>query len=269
MRHPPSPPLYHFIEGEAPLLLSIPHAGTYVPDDLRARLTPAAQPLPDTDWHVDRLYEAALGLGMGAIIATHSRYVVDLNRPPDDTPLYRTATTGLCPTKLFDGAPIYAPGDEPDARERAARVDAYWRPYHEQLRRALDLLRERCGVALLFDAHSIRSEVPRLFDGVLPDFNVGTNDGRSAAPELEARVASACKAAPGFTTVVNGRFKGGYITRHYGRPDRSIHAIQLELAQRTYMGEDPPYPFRTDLSGQVRPVLRNILASLLEGAVSL
>jgi N-formylglutamate amidohydrolase len=266
MRHASAPPVFRFTEGTVPLLLSIPHAGTYVPDDLRARLTEAALPLPDTDWHVDRLYEDLVVPGPGTIIATHARYVVDLNRPPDDAPLYRTATTGLCPTTLFDGTPAYAPGAEPDIDEGARRVEAYWRPYHTQLRRALDRLLDRHGVALLFDAHSIRSEVPRLFDGVLSDFNIGTNDGRSAAPELEARVAAACGGASGFTTVVNGRFKGGYITRHYGQPDRGIHAIQLELSQSTYMDEAPPYRYRTDRADRVRRVLREILTSLLEWA---
>ncbi len=254
------------IEGARPMLVSLPHVGLYVPPEIRQGLAPSALDLADTDWHVDRLYDGVFDLGVSILAATHSRYVIDLNRPPDDAPLYAGPTTGLCPTTRFDGAPLYRTGCEPDAAERAARRTRYWQPYHDALAAELDRLLARHGYALLFDAHSIRSRVPRLFAGTLPDLNVGTDDGRSMAPALARAALDVCARAPGFSHVYNGRFKGGYITRHYGNPAAGVHALQLELAQRTYMDEDPPFAYRAERAARLRPLLFELLQTLLDRA---
>ncbi len=254
--------IYRFLPGKSPLLVSIPHAGSYVPDAIQARLTETARTLPDTDWHVDQLYDFAQELGASCLIATHSRLVIDLNRPPDDTALYQGPTTGLVPDTLFDGSPVYREGQTPDAAERAERLVRYHQPYHERLMLELTERRERYGHALLFDAHSIRSEVPRLFEGRLPEFNLGSNEGNSATPDLERQAFAVCQASA-YSAVLNGRFKGGYITRHYGVPAAGVHALQLELAQSTYMDETPPWRFREALAERLRPVLRQLLSTLL------
>lgn len=254
---------YRFMPEKSPLLVSIPHAGTYVPEAIRARMTEPARALPDTDWHVDRLYDFVQELGAACLIATHSRYVIDLNRPPDNTALYAGSTTGLVPETLFDGSPVYLPGQAPDAAEQAERLIRYHQPYHERLALELAEHRARFGYALLFDAHSIRSEVPRLFDGRLPDLNLGSNDGRSAAPDLQQRAFDVC-AASDYSAVLNGRFKGGYITRHYGDPTAGVHALQLELAQATYMDEAQPYRLLEARAERLRGLLRELLGSLLD-----
>lgn len=258
---------YRFTPGSTPLLVSMPHVGTHMPADLAARMTEAALALPDTDWHVDRLYDFLAAEGAGHLVATHSRYVIDLNRPPDGKPLYPGASnTELCPTTLFDERPIYRPGEAPDAAEVEARLARYWRPYHERLAAELAALRRRFGIALLFDAHSIRSRVPRFFEGRLPDINLGTAGGASADAGLAARLIETAKAATAYRSVLNGRFTGGYITRRYGRPAEGVHAVQLELSQITYMDEAPPFAFREDLAAGIRPVLRAIVRALLRWA---
>ncbi len=255
---------YRFRTGASPLLVSIPHAGTEVPEAIAARLSPAARVLPDTDWHLERLYDFLDALGASVLQASYSRYVIDLNRPPDDESLYPgRATTGLVPRETFFGEPVYADGAQPDADEIASRREQYWQPYHEQLQRTLDELRARHGFALLWDAHSIRSTVPRLFDGRLPDFNLGTADGRSCAPALAARLHAIAADAAGFTSVLNGRFKGGYITRRYGRPEEGVHAVQLELSMAAYMDDGPPYAFQEARAAVVRPYLRAMLQAML------
>lgn len=254
---------YHFSSGDQPVLVSIPHVGRYVPEEIRAGFSEAARALPDTDWHLDRLYGWAQDLEVSVISSIHSRYVIDLNRPPDDEPLYNTPTTGLCPTVLFDGTPLYQLGCEPDKVERQHRLKHFWQPYHARLAEELERLKAKHGFAILYDAHSIRSQVPRLFEGTLPDFNVGTNDGLSAAVELTHRVTRECEQAEGYSSVLNGRFKGGYITRHYGNPSEGVHAIQMELSQQTYMEEEPPFTYREDLAAQVQPTLRRVLEALV------
>lgn len=251
---------YRFSAGTTPLLVSMPHVGTTVAPALEARMTPAAHLLADTDWHVDRLYDFLEELGASVITATYSRYVIDVNRAPDGRPLYPGASeTELCPTSTFAGEPIYLPGEAPGQDEIAARRDEIWQPYHDRLRAALDGLRDRHGIAVLWDAHSIRSRVPRFFEGRLPDLNFGSGDGSSADPNLVAAVISAAAESDRYDHVLNGRFKGGHITRCYGCPDRGIHAIQLELSQITYMDEDPPFGFRDDLAVELRSPLRRLL----------
>lgn len=230
-------PVFRLQRGTAPLLVSIPHAGTYVPAWLKSRLTSAALELPDTDWHVDRLYDFLGELGIGCIAATHSRYVLDLNRPADDTSLYPGQnTTGLCPANTFAQSPLYKPGEEPSSEEIAARTDAFWRPFHEALAGELARLQALHGRVILWDAHSIRSRVPRFFDGELPHLNFGSADGASCDSALMAQLGSAA-AQSSYSWVVNGRFRGGHITRQYGRPQSGVHAVQLELAQRAYLQE--------------------------------
>ncbi|MEK9969537.1 MAG: N-formylglutamate deformylase [Ferrovibrio sp.] len=258
------PELFTLVPAQQPLLINVPHAGTQLSPGLASRLTPAAGRLADTDWHVEKLYAFAAELGAGLMVATHSRYVVDLNRDPDGKPLYPGAdNTELCPTGGFDGAPLYRPGAAPDAAEVAQRADTYWRPYHAQLASALQAIRARYGYAILLDGHSIISEAPRFFDGRLPDLNLGTNEGRSCDPALAAAAYGVLSDAPGFTHIHNGRFKGGYITRHYGRPAEHVHALQLEIAQSCYMDEQNLERWDPARAAPLMAVLRRLADTLL------
>lgn len=261
--------VFRLREGTVPLLVSMPHVGTHLPDDIASRLTPVARTVPDTDWHLERLYDFLDALGASVLVATHSRYVVDLNRPEDDASLYPGQdTTGLIPVDTFAREPLYA-GAPPDDAERAARIERYWRPYHRALEGALAAIRARHGVALLWDAHSIKSVVPRFFAGRLTDLNLGTAGGASCDPHIERALADAAAQSAGYTHVMNGRFRGGYITRRHGRPANGVHAVQLELSEATYMDEDPPFGFREDLAARVRPVLRRLVVAALESTRAL
>lgn len=238
--------------------------GTYVPPAIAERLADDARRVPDTDWHLDRLYGFARELGASILQATHSRYVVDLNRPPDNQSLYPgQATTGLCPDLTFDGTPVYRDGQPVGADEIAQRRESWWRPYHEQLRREFDRIRAQHGVALLWDAHSIRSVLPRFFDGKLPDLNLGTAKGTSCAPELERHIHEIARAVPGHTCVLNGRYTGGYITRRYGDPRAGFHAFQLELTQCSYMGEQWPFEYLPQKAAAIQPHLKRMLETML------
>ena len=257
-------PIFSLHRGSAPLLVSLPHDGSEIPADIARRLTPEARKAPDTDWWVSRLYAFAKDLGASVLVPRHSRYVVDLNRPPDDTSLYSGQnTTGLCPIVCFSGDPVYIEGGMPDATEIARRVDAYWQPYHQALLAELKRIRDQHGRAVLWEGHSIRGEVPFLFEGPLPDFNLGTAGGASCRPELQQRLATVLEAQTGYTHVVNGRFKGGYITRHYADPANGIDAVQLELAQRTYMDEQ-----RGEWDDGKAQRLQRVLQALLETALA-
>lgn len=252
------------LPGDSPLIISVPHAGTAVPQELAPRLTPRALELPDTDWHVAELYDFAPALGAAMIVARYTRYLIDLNRPPDDAALYSAAAqTGLCPTLSFDGEPLYRDGT---TRLAAGEVDSrrrqYWQPYHDGLRALVDETQRRFGYALLIDAHSIRSTVPRLFAGQLPDINVGTYDGRSCSRALSEALCRQLAGTTEFSHVLDGRFKGGYITRHYGQPENSIHALQLELAQRSYMDESGS-GYDGERAAPLRGRLRELLVLLL------
>jgi N-formylglutamate deformylase len=250
-------PPFTFRAGRTPLLVSMPHTGTHIPESLAKRLSPVALTLPDTDWHLERLYDFLDELGASVLVATHSRYVVDLNRPPDNANLYPGQdTTPLVPVDTFHREPLYRPGEAPDEAENAERVATYWRPYHAKLAEELGRLREKHGYALLWDAHSIFSVVPRFFQGTLTELNLGTADGRSCGAGIGEAL---MKKVSGYSAVLNGRFKGGYITRTYGEPAKRVHAVQLELSEATYMEESPPFRFRDELAERLRPQLRALI----------
>ncbi len=252
--------LYRFLPGRTRLLVSIPHAGTYLPPEIARDLNATGRATPDTDWYVDRLYDFLSAIGASVLVATHSRYVVDLNRAPDNAPLYPgLAASPVCPAETFSGKPLWRKGRAPDGAESARRVAQYWQPYHERLRREIDTLRDRHGSVVLWDAHSIRSRVPRLFVGALPVFNFGTNDGRSCDSGLAGRLFGHALQVAGSEAVLDGRFKGGHITRAYGDPARGVDAVQLELAQRCYMDEATG-KWNAGKARQTRALLRELLA---------
>ena len=258
--------VYDFHLGSAPLLLSMPHVGTQLPEDMRSRLSETALAVPDTDWHLPILYEFARAMGASILQARMSRYVVDLNRPPDDANLYPGQdTTGLCPVDTFSREPLYLPGQGPTVQEIEERKIRYWQPYHDRLSQSLVALRHRHDTVVLWDAHSIASVVPRFFEGRLPDLNLGTASGSSCAWELAEQLKDLASQSA-FSAVLNGRFKGGYITRHFGNPEQGVHAVQLEMAQCTYMNEAAPYAYRTDLAEKVQPTLKALLQTCLNFA---
>ena len=253
---------FEFRAGSIPILVSMPHAGTDIPDDIAARLAPCALAKADTDWHLPELYGFLAEMGASTIAARWSRYVIDVNRPPEDTNLYPGLdTTGLCPVDTFGRERLYQPGHEPLQAEVERRLARYWRPYHQQLRAELDRLLALHGSVVLWDAHSIASTVPRFFDGRLPDLNFGTAGGAACAPALAEAVIAPARASGRFSIAVNGRFKGGYITRHYGQPVANVHAIQLEMCQCLYMNESAPFDYRPGVAAEVQPLLRQMIAA--------
>lgn len=260
-------PVYAFQPGNTPVLLSVPHSGTRMPQDIGDRLTPMACKMGDTDWYVDRLYNWANQLGVGVLTANYSRYVIDLNRPPDNAALYRGSGTGLLPEFSFAGEALYKVGYGLHAGEGEKRRAQFWQPYHDKLQTELQALQQAHGFAILLDAHSIRSEVPLLFDGKLPDLNLGSNRGESA----DSALVSACQAAltqnAAYSFVLDGRFRGGFITRHYGQPTDGMHALQLEMAQSVYMCEQRMV-FDEARSADILPVLRALIKTLLNWSPS-
>jgi len=261
-------PPFRFRQGTRPLLISMPHVGTHVPPALAARFTGEACHVPDTDWHLERLYDFADELGASVLVATHSRYVIDLNRPPDGASLYPgQSVTGLCPVDTFDDTPLYADAaDAPGEAEIAARREAIWKPYHAKLAEELARIRLAHGIAMLWDAHSIRSVLPRFFEGKLPDLNLGTAGGASCDPALAQELLAIGKAAGGYTAVLNGRFKGGHITRHFGNPAHGVHAVQLEMTQSSYMQEQLPFDYLPEVAAGVQPHVRRMLEAVLDFA---
>jgi N-formylglutamate deformylase len=256
---------YSLHRGSVPLLVSIPHMGTGIPQELRGDYVQRALDVEDTDWHLDRLYAFARGLGASVLQPAVSRYVVDLNRPPDDTPMYPgAANTELCPSRFFSGDPLYREGFILSDEEKARRRAAWWQPYHQALQEEIARLQAQHGHVLLWDAHSIRAEIPWLFEGRLPDLNIGTADGKSAHPAITQAVAAAAAKHPQVTHVVNGRFKGGYITRQYGRPAERVHAVQLEMCQSLYMREAPPWDYDEARAAGMEPVVRGMVAAALD-----
>jgi N-formylglutamate deformylase len=257
-------PLYEYVAGDSPLLISFPHSGTYLPRELATRLRPEVRDLPDTDWFVPELYAWHAEVGASLLRATHSRYVVDLNRPPDGAPLYPgQRETTVCPTETFAGEALYVVGDEPTPAEVAARIARYWQPYHERIAALSAALVARHGVCVLWDAHSIRSRVPALFAGRLPDLNIGTADGRSCSGVRRARLDACLSAQSRFTHVLDGRFKGGYITRHYGDAAAGVDAIQLEIAQDAYLDEARTPVYSGERAAPLAAVLRELLGAAL------
>ncbi|MEM9619797.1 MAG: N-formylglutamate deformylase [Pseudomonadota bacterium] len=254
------------IRGASPVILAVPHAGLHVPSDIEAHFNETGRTLADTDWHVDRLYEDLMAEAT-IVRATFHRYVIDANRDPSGKSLYPGQnTTGLCPLTDFFGASIYDYGYAPDEAEIERRRLAFHAPYHAALEAEIGRVRDHFGAAILYDCHSIRSEIPFLFEGTLPDFNIGTNDGDTCAPEIEQTVFDICKSAVTYTSVLNGRFKGGWTTRQYGRPERGVHAIQMELAQSTYMLEKAPWTYDPDKAADIRVYLEKILNALSDVA---
>jgi N-formylglutamate deformylase len=260
--------LFDLQRGNVPLLISIPHLGTRLPEEIVSTFAPEALITSDTDWHLDRLYGFARDMGATVLGARVSRYAIDLNRPPGGESLYPGQTTsGLCPTETFRGEALYLPGKAPDQTELDRRRHAYWQPYHDALQDELHRIRREHGVVLLWEAHSIASVLPRLFAGKLPDLNFGTNSGESCDASIIdavlARLSGVLSHSTPYTHVVNGRFKGGYITRHYGRPLDKVHAIQLEMCQSLYMNEKAPFDYLPDLARPVQCMLQGILEAAL------
>jgi len=250
--------------GKSALLVSLPHCGTEIPNELQARMVPRAQEVEDTDWHLAELYSFVRDLGASVLAPRYSRYVIDLNRPPDDAPMYAGANnTGLCPERFFSGDPLYPPGKGPDAAEIEHRRRIYWHPYHDALLDELTRLRNAHGYALLLDGHSIKSELPWLFAGRLPDLNLGTVEGTSCSPSLRAALARLLQAQREFTHVIDGRFKGGYIVRRYGRPVEHLQAVQLEMCWRCYMSETAPFELDPARSARLAPLLRSLIQTML------
>ena len=251
-------------KGNSPLVLGLPHTGAEVPDDIWESFNDTGKALADTDWHIHDLY-AGLVEDITTVRTRIHRYVIDVNRDPSGQSLYPGQnTTGLCPLTDFDGQPIYKTDFDTGNIETQYRLEAYHRPYHTALQTELGRVRSIHGFAILYDCHSIRSQIPFLFDGTLPDLNIGTNVGTTCDPRLEWMAHEMCKQAEGFSSVLNGRFKGGWTTRHYGRPAKGLHAIQMELAQSTYMDETPPWTYRPDKAERLRPHLASILNALLK-----
>lgn len=259
--------------GEAPLLVSIPHTGIELAG-LEPRLVSEWRARCDCDWWIETLYAFAADLGATVVRTAISRTVIDVNRDPSGVSLYPgQTTTTLCPTETFEGEPLYAPGQEPDEAEIAARRETFFVPYANALRDELARLRQLHAAVVLYDCHSIRSVLPRLFDGELPVFNLGTNGGGSCDPELQELVARRLEKS-GRSWVANGRFKGGWITRHHGRPADGVHALQMELACRGYMREPDgpstpdnwPSPYDPDYAAPIQAQLRDILTAARDWA---
>jgi N-formylglutamate deformylase len=252
--------------GSTPLLVSVPHVGRAIPPDLAPRVVERALAVEDTDWHLDTIYAFVRELGASLIVPRHSRYVIDLNRPPENTPMYPGVNnTELCPTRFFSGEPLYRAGQAPDSAEISARLVRYWRPYHDALQGELARLKAEHGHALLWDGHSIASRLPWLFEGRLPDLNLGTASGASCAPSLRAALMQVLESQSRFSQVTDGRFKGGFITRTYGRPGEGVHAVQMEMCFSTYMASEAP-PWTLDgerVAQHLEPLLRRLLETML------
>lgn len=255
---------YTLHRGTRPLVISVPHAGTEIAPEVAATLLPRALAVEDCDWHLDRLYDFAAELGASLIVPRYARYVVDLNRPPENTPMYPGQNnTELCPTRFFSGEPLYREGRAPDEAEVQRRVATYWRPYHAALQGELARLQAEHGHVVLFDGHSIAAELPWLFEGRLPDLNLGTAAGSACAPALRERLAAVLAAQSRFSHVVDGRFKGGYITRHYGRPQHGVHAVQMEMTWPCYLAEAMPPVWDTARAADARAVLHTLAETML------
>jgi N-formylglutamate deformylase len=261
-------------EGTSPIILGMPHVGQHLPNDIKARLNPLGLRIDDTDWWIDDLYKGLL-TSPTVVKATFSRYVIDANRDPNpnNESLYPGQnTTGVCSPTTFDNKSIYLGGYIPNEVEISERLASFHTPYHAAMAAQIKRVKEKHGVAVLYDCHSIRSNIPYLFGGELPIFNIGTNDGLTCHPLVEAAVVGICKGVSEYPYALNGRFKGGWTTRHYGNPKGGVHVIQMELGQRAYMNEAPPWDYRPDLAKKLQPYLKALLLKLetlaLEGSLN-
>lgn len=255
-------PAFEFSQGDAPLLVSMPHSGLHLTTAVQAGLTDQARKLPDTDWYIPEIYDFLASLGVGFIKANYSRYVIDLNRPYDDKPLYATKTTGLFPDILFEDSPVFVDGKAPSDIHRIYCKEQIWKPYHSTIEQELTRLKAKFGYAILFDAHSIAAKVPMLFEGTLPDFNWGTNEGNACDETIASAVTRILQ--PNYTQVLDGRFKGGYITRQFGQPSKNIHAIQLELSQATYINDELAKQSEYQLDETKQPFIKQQLKDVIE-----
>ncbi len=257
-------PIFKLQMGQTPLLVSLPHVGVTVADAMRSTMRPYALDVPDTDWHLDLLYAFVTKLGASLIVPQYSRYVIDLNRSPENTPMYPGSNnTELCPTRSFTGDAIYQEGQAPSSDDIAERCQSYWLPYHNALKDELARIRAIHGHAILFDGHSIKSTLPWLFEGQLPDLNLGTVNGSSCAPSLRAALDQQFQQQTQYSYALDGRFKGGYITRQYGRPADNIHAVQLEMSWRCYMAEAPPFVIDPVRVADLQPLLQAIVETMI------
>jgi N-formylglutamate deformylase len=255
--------VYSLHRGTAPLVVSLPHVGTEIPAHLRHRYVEHALGVADTDWFLDRLYDFVKDRGASLLVPRHSRYVIDLNRPSDNKPMYAGQNnTELCPTRSFTGEPIYRDGQAPTGDEVRQRVADYWQPYHDALAAELARVKAAHGHVVLFDGHSIKSELPWLFDGRLPDMNLGTANGAACDATLAARIVDVFAAQSAYSHVLNGRFKGGHITRHYGNPAGGVHAVQLEMCWCAYMDESPPFRWHDAKAAAVTPLLARMIDAM-------
>ena len=256
--------------GLSPIILGFPHTGTDIPTDIWGRLNETGQLIADTDWHIDKLYDGLLP-DITTVRATFHRYVIDANRDPEGVSLYPGQnTTGLIPETDFDGKPIWRDGERPTPADTKSRLEQFHRPYHAALADEIKRVREACGLAILYDCHSIRSHIPFLFQGKLPDFNIGTDEGKSCSPEIASAVGRIVFAARGYDAVINGRFKGGWTTRHYGQPQLGIHAIQMELTQSSHLAtETPPFALDEAKAEKLRRHLQDILEIIEQTAIKL
>ena len=251
---------FYYNRGAVPLLISFPHNGSHIPEEVAQAMTPAGKSSRDTDWFLDRLYDFPELSDASLLVAGQSRYVIDLNRPQNDESLYPgQTTTGLIPLTRFDGKPIYE--SEPAKEEVQRRINDVWSPYHQKIESELSRMTDQFGLAVLIEAHSIEPELPNLFEGRLPDFNVGTNHGKSCNSAVADAVMDVLQNQTQYSHVLNGRFVGGYITRHFGDPANGRHAIQFELAQATYMDETTKVWDQTR-ADQVQPVFRKIISGI-------
>jgi len=258
-------PVFTLHRGRLPLLVSVPHAGTVIPEDQQARYVQRALAVEDTDWFLDALYGFVRDMGASLLVPRYSRYLIDLNRPPENVPMYPGVNnTELCPTRFFTGDALYREGQAPDDAEIARRLQTCWQPYHHALQAELARMKAEHGHAVLFDGHSIKSQLPWLFEGKLPDLNLGTASGASCAPTLRAALGRVLALQTTFTHVVDGRFKGGYITRRYGQPAEGVHAVQLEKCWSCYMDETPPFQLSASRVTTLEPVLRALVQTLLD-----
>lgn len=259
--------VFSLIQGQTPILVSMPHTSSGLPAALAARMHPYAQSSPDTDWLISSLYDFAEKMKIGILQPEYSRYLIDLNRPPDNQNLYPGAnSTGLCPLTCFDQRPIYLEGQEPDQPEIQARIELYWQPYHRALQSEIERLKSIFGLAIVFDAHSIASRVPRFFEGKLPDLNLGTAQGTSCAPELQTALEKVLQGSS-YPWVSNERFQGGYITRAYGSPADHVHTVQLELSQSTYLEEETG-TWLAGKAARIQPVLQHLLQTILDWSLA-